>query len=552
MVKITRRARFWMLAFVILFIGLLTFRSLTTINSSLSPFEFKSFVDTQSSPVTTWEKVFDMFAASRVNQTEIEGEAVGYIEKSKQSGKDNTKKHLLSKAKIHPEAFQKLQKSHDTLMSGIFNMRFNDYTPNTNGVIMVGGNKFSWLSYLSVLALRKTGSELPVEVFLPKTEDYLEEVDFCNSLLSLNAKCVVLEEKLGAKITQEWPEIGGYQFKSLALLTSSFQNVLLLDSDNVLIDNPDEYFDSKVFTEFGMITWPDYWPRTISPDFYNISRLSINENKRVRLGRFPIAVSDKDNVELSEDIPFHELDGTIPNLSSESGQLMINKKFHDCTLLLSTYYNLMGPGLYYKMFSLGELGEGDKDTFAAAASVCKEPFYQVKSFIKTFGYFDDQGSYHGVSMGQKNPAKDHENFERYLQPYISSPENQKKSFEQQKPELDKIVDDHFHVDAVPVFALHCNIPKLDPVNLLLSRTDLYDPKEKKIKYEFFGGYKYADPTQPDKKLDFEYEIWKTIDQGLCRNSVDFKFFRDQDVDLRHVCQLIDNQVKGLKQTRNLE
>ena len=55
-------------------------------------------------------------------------------------------------------------------------------------------------------------------------------------------------------------------------------------------------------------------------------------------------------------------------------------------MLMTLYYNIFGPEIYYKLFSLGALGEGDKDTFAAAALACGEKYYQVASSIRTLGY----------------------------------------------------------------------------------------------------------------------------------------------------------------------
>ena len=52
---------------------------------------------------------------------------------------------------------------------------------------------------------------------------------------------------------------------------------------------------------------------------------------------------------------------------------------------------------------MGALGEGDKDTFAAAA-LAGEKYYQVASSIRTLGYFDTTpgGGFHGMAMAQKS------------------------------------------------------------------------------------------------------------------------------------------------------
>ncbi|KAK7679537.1 Golgi alpha-1,2- mannosyltransferase [Cerrena zonata] len=51
------------------------------------------------------------------------------------------------------------------------------------------------------------------------------------------------------------------------------------------------------------------------------------------------------------------------------------------------YYNYYGPDYYYPLLSQGAAGEGDKETFIAAAHKLKLPYYQVKEFNREFGPF---------------------------------------------------------------------------------------------------------------------------------------------------------------------
>jgi alpha 1,2-mannosyltransferase len=321
------------------------------------------------------------------------------------------------------KAFKEFKETHKILLEELpSGSPTTTYNPGSIEILFIGGGRFSWLSYLSLLGLRETGSKLPVEVIMPTYFDYEEEIEFCTEILpKLNASCLVIPEVFGASVMTQWnKKFRSYQFKSLALMASSFQNVLLLDSDNIVIENPDAFFDSDLFKRYGIITWPDYWRRTISPHFYNISGTEVNKRKRVRYDRLPIDYTESDDnlLETEKDsVPFHDLDGTVPNMSTESGQLFISKLSQEKTLLLSLYYNLYGPQLYYKLFSLGELGEGDKDSFAAAATVLKQEFYQLKPLIKGIGYFDKDDHFQGEAMAQKNPLKNYEIFkEKVLNP----------------------------------------------------------------------------------------------------------------------------------------
>lgn len=500
-----------------------------------------------------WEEIFNIFHNGKVNFTntgiKIE-DAIKYVAKDKQLQGPNSKEVLLSKAEIVPEIIDELKRKHQAVKNNLpTKLAAPTYKEGSNGIVMIGGSKFTWLSYLSLVSLRNAGSTLPVEIIMPQHDDFVKEKDMCTEYLPrLNAACVVLPDVLGASVMQKWSSrIASYQLKSLALMVSSFQNVLLLDSDNVVVQNPDKLFESKLFKQYGMITWPDYWERTISPVFYDIAGVEVNELKRVRYNRFPLALKDpkKNNIDPSEKdkVPYHDLEGTIPNLSTESGQLLINKGDHACALLLSMYYNMLGPKLYYKLFSLGEQGEGDKDTFPAAAVVCKEKFYQVKAFIRTFGYADDKDKYHGVSMGQKDPLIDFNKYEEFLDKPSKVKENRLLPIDLQIENIRSIMKEHFEQASSRLFTVHCNYPKLDPV-LLMDREDIFDPTELRLKYRLYGGLTYDDPNIKDKTLDFEYEQFKNMETLLCEDSLPFVYFEKKDMEM--MCKFVKNQVKWLQ------
>ena len=119
-------------------------------------------------------------------------------------------------------------------------------------------------------------------------------------------------------------------------MTSSFQNVLLLDSGNIVIENPDPFFDIDLFREYSMITWSDYWRRIICPHLDSIYGAEINKRKRARYDRLPMTYGENGNNFSGVDIDsvaFHDLDGTVSNFSTELGQLLANNFSHGKTLL---------------------------------------------------------------------------------------------------------------------------------------------------------------------------------------------------------------------------
>ncbi|KAJ5933509.1 hypothetical protein N7454_005838 [Penicillium verhagenii] len=213
------------------------------------------------------------------------------------------------------------------------------YIPGTRGVVSTAGGSYLPVLVISLRMLRRTGSTLPMEVFLADEDEYEDYI--CDTVLpSLNARCIVLSRILVAAPAR----IEKYQFKPFAMLFSSFEEILFLDADAFPLEQPEALFRGEPFRTNNMVTWPDFWASSASPIFYEI---------------------------IGTSVPAMNL-----RQSTESGELLLSKKTHTRTLLLSTYYNYWGPSHFYPLLSQGAAGEGDKETFIAAASAMNEPFYQ--------------------------------------------------------------------------------------------------------------------------------------------------------------------------------
>lgn len=245
------------------------------------------------------------------------------------------------------------------------------YTPGTRGLVSTAGGSYLPVLVISLRMLRRTGSQLPMEVFLADSDEYEEYI--CDVVLpSLNARCVVLSDILDA--IPQAKAIEKYQFKPFAMLFSSFEEILFLDADAFPLAKPELLFKNEPFQSKHMITWPDFWASTASPLYYAIA---------------------------SQEVPPMNI-----RQSTESGEVVISKKTHLKTLLLCTYYNYWGPNYYYPLLSQGAPGEGDKETFLAAATVMNEPFYQVSEPIRAIGH-RTEGGLAGSAMVQFNPTEDY-------------------------------------------------------------------------------------------------------------------------------------------------
>jgi alpha 1,2-mannosyltransferase len=239
------------------------------------------------------------------------------------------------------------------------------YEPGTKGIVTSAGGKYFPVFLVSLRMLRRTGSTLPVEIFLKNKDEYEELA--CEKLFKeLGAKCVVLNQLIG--------DFGirfgfkHFQLKAFGILFSSFEEVLFLDADNFPARKPEELFEMEVYKEKGMVLWPDYWTCTSSPFFNEVTGLG----ERVLQNRPTI----------------------------EAGQILVDKKQHAETLSLAGYYNAYGDRYFYRLLTQGGPGEGDKETFGAASLILNNSFYTVYEPPRAFG------SREGGAVLQMDPGED--------------------------------------------------------------------------------------------------------------------------------------------------
>ncbi|WDK19331.1 glycosyltransferase family 71 protein [Colletotrichum graminicola] len=248
------------------------------------------------------------------------------------------------------------------------------YWNGTRGVVMTAGGGYLGTALTSILMLRRSGSRLPVHLFLDTRAERAAAAGFCDGILRRMAvECLVVEDLLLASNTEA--PIRHYQYKVLSILLSPFQQTLYLDSDVWPIHDPEPLFTSEPFASHGLVTWPDFWLETTSPSYYRISNAGLPPPR------------------------------PLTRRSSESGILLYDKATHADDLLLATYYNWFGPGCFYPLLSQGARGEGDKETFLHAAAALGRPFWDVRSPVTVLGRWIN-GSFETATMRQADPAED--------------------------------------------------------------------------------------------------------------------------------------------------
>ncbi|PGH35372.1 hypothetical protein GX50_01836 [[Emmonsia] crescens] len=245
------------------------------------------------------------------------------------------------------------------------------YDGGKRGIVSAATGKDLPTLLISLRMLRQSGTRFPVEVFIPSKADY--DAVICEEVLpAMNANCIVLSDILGTDVNYNMER---YWLKTFAILFSSFEQLLWLDVDCFPLHDAIELFQSKPFTDIGLVTWPDFWASSVSPYFYNIASQA--------------------EPSLSE------------RASTNGRQLLISKKTHAKTLLLASYYNYYGSMHYHRLLTQGGPGEGDRETFLAAASVLNQPFYAVSEPIRSIGRRNDDGNMTGYAMVQYSPTEDH-------------------------------------------------------------------------------------------------------------------------------------------------
>lgn len=262
-----------------------------------------------------------------------------------------------------------LRDAHATFVSGMDDVHI-PFVAGRRGIVTTADGDLLPVFIVSLRMLRRTGSTLPVELWMQPQET--EDEYLCQELLpSLNARCMYIDRMLLGG-PGEAEELAKYRFKIFAILLSTFEEVLFIDADNFPARSPDTLFTSEPYLSSGFVTWPDYWLSSAS--------------------RHLFAIQGVDEVP-----PVNKMTTT------EAGQMVISKRSHARTLLLSAYYNYYGPLHYYILITQGGHGEGDKDTFILAANCLNQTFYQVARPLDTLGAKDDEGHNHDNAMLQFDP-----------------------------------------------------------------------------------------------------------------------------------------------------
>lgn len=237
------------------------------------------------------------------------------------------------------------------------------YPPNTYRgrgiVICAGGNKYLPCAWVCIKMLRKLGCTLPIELWQLRASEI--SADYREAISPLGVTIVS-----AAEVRRKHPvrHLGGWELKPYAILHSSFEQVLLLDADNVPVVNPEFLFDSSHFQSTGAIFWPDF--NKLSPDraIWRICK-----------------------VDWQEEAEF------------ESGQILVNK--HRCWQALQMTMHLNEHSDFYYRYI-----HGDKETFHMAWRMLGKAYSMVPRYPQSLTGAMCQHDFAGLRIFQhRNSAK---------------------------------------------------------------------------------------------------------------------------------------------------
>lgn len=121
-------------------------------------------------------------------------------------------------------------------------------------VICAGGHRLFTNGWVAMRILRLLGCGLPIQFWHldGEVDEYMADLVRPFQVECINATHVARELPKPPRL------LAGWELKPFAILHATFQEVLLLDADNVAIVAPDFLFETPEYLKTGAVFWPDY------------------------------------------------------------------------------------------------------------------------------------------------------------------------------------------------------------------------------------------------------------------------------------------------------
>ncbi|KAJ3388594.1 hypothetical protein HDU92_001412 [Lobulomyces angularis] len=282
-------------------------------------------------------------------------------------------KQLHNKYSLSDFELKNLNKLEDNLLNWLKNPNLNDlrnsFVSGTKGIVMCmgeGKKGYAGLAYSTIKMVRTIfKSDVKFELF------YLGEDDLTNNTREKfnrfsNIKFVNLDNFINNNILQ----IKGFNMKPFALLFSSFEEALLMDSDAIFLQNPVSLFEANNYLRTGSLFFHD---RTMYPTW--MQDYQMNDIIRFIRGFLPDDFPDRvtQYMKIMNGQTWYE---------QESGVVVVDKSKH--------VYGLLTSCLMLRKDERSQTAQyiyGDKETFWLGFSAVNEEFSFNDYKTGTLGVF---------------------------------------------------------------------------------------------------------------------------------------------------------------------
>ena len=196
------------------------------------------------------------------------------------------------------------------------------------GVVVCGGGRTYFPNtWVCVRMLRHMGCRLPVQLWHLGAREMDDRMTELAGVLGV--ECVDAEAMRAAHPARI---LNGWELKAYALVHCRFEEVLLLDADNVAVRNPEALFDAPAYKRAGAVFWPDFGRLEPTRPIWDVC-----------------GVDYRDEPEF------------------ESGQVVVDKRRCWAPLQLALHYNEYSDFYYHYI-------HGDKETFHMAFRRLDAPY----------------------------------------------------------------------------------------------------------------------------------------------------------------------------------
>ena len=204
------------------------------------------------------------------------------------------------------------------------------------GIVMCGGGlRYVPGLWVNIRMLREVHDcQLPIQIWQLAGEQDLKFENLCKPYGVEFIDATLLPE------AKDHPRLNGWELKSFAVFNSPFQEIILLDADNVPAQNPELLFETPEYQQTGCIAWPDFGRLAESRSAWKVTGNTY-----------------KDEPEW------------------ESGQLVLDKHKTWKAISLAEWFNRHSE-LYYQHF------HGDKEAFHLAFNRTNTPYTMVQKPIR--------------------------------------------------------------------------------------------------------------------------------------------------------------------------